>query len=182
MVFRSLLAVILVSVVLPSVSEAQHRRPIQNFNRAMGIWHGHGRHICTPGHDSSYYNPWSAHNSGLVTRGYPVQSQMHFQYYTPQQNVDPFYKPKPKVLPATPLGGSYEPFGDDDVQEKVPTIDPVEGKPATKREADPADELGSQDFIPLLDPETELPRDALIFPASSPHRTPPTSSANWQGK
>ena len=133
MLLRSILAVVLFTFAFPAISNAQYRferyQPLlQRSNRILGAWHGHGRHWRTPGHDSSYYNPWSAHNSALVTQGYPIDANVGPQYYHPAP-VQAFpNQPIAPQPPTTPLGGSYSPFSDEDVDEKVPEIDPVEGE------------------------------------------------------
>lgn len=131
MLLRSIFAVVLFTVAFPAVSHAQYRyeryQPLlQRTNRVLGAWHGNGRHWRTPGHDSSYYNPWSAHNSALISQGYPVESNGGAQYYHPAP-VQAFpHQPITPQPPVAPLGGSYSPFSDEDVDEKVPEIDPVE--------------------------------------------------------
>lgn len=58
-------------VLSTSACEAQLGRqlkPIQNTGRFLGAGYGLGYHRCNPGHDTSYYNPWNAKNSFLISR------------------------------------------------------------------------------------------------------------------
>ncbi len=53
------------------IAEAQSSRsfrPVQRLDRWLGVGNGPGYNWQNPGPDSSYYNPWSAHNSSLVSR------------------------------------------------------------------------------------------------------------------
>lgn len=133
MLLRSIFAVVTLFATFPAFSNAQHYQfetyqpLIQRSNRALGLWHGRGRHWRTPGHDSSYYNPWTPRNSALVTQGYNQTLNSAPIYYPPQDSLYPAQPVAPNPLLAPPLGGSYSPFGDDDIDEKVPEIEPVEG-------------------------------------------------------
>ena len=182
---RFLFAVILAAILFPTAAQAQRFHSFRNgqnvvdrWNRGMGIWHGAGRHWQTPAHDSSYYNAWSAHNSGLVSRGYYPQN-MNFQVHNPQYyQADPFYSPKPPKPPkkpaAAPLGGSYEKFDDEDVDEKVPEIDPVEGEPSkSKLKLDELEDIEDQLFM-STEPIDELPNDALIYSSKN------NSDSGWK--
>ena len=185
MLLRLLFAVMVALTVFPSAAQAQRfhaignrQNVVQRWNRSNGFWHGAGRHYQTPGHDSSYYNAWSAHNSGLVSRGYYPQN-MNYHVQTPQYyQPDPFYTPTPPKPPkkpaAAPLGGSYEKFDDEDVDEKVPEIEPVEGEPSkTKLELDELEDIEDQMFM-STEPIEELPNDALIYSSQN------TSGSNWK--
>ena len=50
-------------------------RVLQRSNRAFGHWTGPGYHKCNPGPNSSYYNPWTRHNSFLISRTPEFQSR-----------------------------------------------------------------------------------------------------------
>lgn len=43
--------------------EAQRRAPLRNLMRSVGHGWGSGYHDANPGHDSSYYSPWSEQNT-----------------------------------------------------------------------------------------------------------------------
>ena len=119
MLLRSIIAMLMVACLFQVEAEAQRWRPLQQTHRALGLWSGSGYHHCAPGPHSGYYNPYTAHNSGLVTQGYippntmmmnnSPQMMMGESVVTPQ-SIGP--------LPPAPLGGSYESFEDnEDVEE-----------------------------------------------------------------
>lgn len=58
------LSVVMVVTVLSSASSAQIKRPL----RWMGQGFSDGYHRCAPGPNSDYYNPYSAHNSLLISQ------------------------------------------------------------------------------------------------------------------
>lgn len=53
--------------------QAQHRRfvPGQELGRFLGFGHGAGYHCSNPGQNTDYYNPYSAHNSLLISANEP---------------------------------------------------------------------------------------------------------------
>jgi len=61
-------------VLTESESQAQIlRRPLgQELGRFLGLGYGNGYHCRTPGPQADYYNPYSAHNSYLVSRNEAV--------------------------------------------------------------------------------------------------------------
>lgn len=64
-----LIAISAFAMLVPAAAEAQWARtgrPVQRFDRWLGIGQGAGYHWRNPGPDSSYYNPYSSLNSGLV--------------------------------------------------------------------------------------------------------------------
>jgi len=58
------------SLLIESESQAQlfSRRAGQEIGRFLGLGYGNGYHCRTPGPQADYYNPYSAHNSYLVSR------------------------------------------------------------------------------------------------------------------
>ena len=70
-------AAIAVAVMLTSVASAQ---PFQKPLRWLGDGFSAGYHRCTPGPDTSYYNPWNAHNSMLISK-LPQFQQQSFQSF-----------------------------------------------------------------------------------------------------
>ena len=72
--FKSLaitgLAVCMTLLIIPSDSaEAQRRfQPINRAGRWLGIGYSDGYHQRTPGPNTGYYNPYSAHNSYLLSK------------------------------------------------------------------------------------------------------------------
>ena len=57
-------------LLIESESQAQifRRTPGQELGRFLGLGYGNGYHCRTPGPQADYYNPYSAHNSYLVSR------------------------------------------------------------------------------------------------------------------
>lgn len=118
MLLRSIIAMLMVVCLFQVEAEAQRWRPLQQTHRYLGLWSGSGYHHCAPGPHGGYYNPYTAHNSGLVSQGYIPPNMM--MNHSPQmmvgqsvgqsvvipQNNGPF--------PPAPLGGSYESFDDDE--------------------------------------------------------------------
>ena len=77
----------LLSVVFADQCQAQLGRghqPIQRPGRFLGLGYGIGYHHCNPGPDTSYYNPWSRHNSMLISNS----PEYHARYG--QVNRDPY--------------------------------------------------------------------------------------------
>lgn len=60
--------------LIESESQAQYfrRPPGQEVGRFLGLGYGNGYHCRTPGPQADYYNPYSAHNSYLVSRNQNV--------------------------------------------------------------------------------------------------------------
>lgn len=74
------LALVCVSSVFSSVSSAQHvfHQPVLRSFRLLGEGYGpSGYHFCNPGPNVDYYNPYSAHNSMLISR--MPEYQQHLQ-------------------------------------------------------------------------------------------------------
>ncbi len=46
---------------------AQNKRPGRRVFQFLGLGQGGGNHVCSPGTDTSYYNPYTAHNSTLIS-------------------------------------------------------------------------------------------------------------------
>ena len=108
---------------------AQYRAPFRNAARTIGHRWGPGYHVCNPGHSTSYYSPWSAHNSSgvylsdefLSRNAYPQMSTA-----PPVMNGDGNYPDSPDFR-RTPEG-----FGDP-------------GSGTSTRESDPLDDSGETD-------------------------------------
>lgn len=79
-----LIAAVLFAVVSTQTNsaEAQHLRsgqPLQAGFRWLGQGWSAGYHHCNPGPNTDYYNPWTAHNSMLISK-MPGYQQGHNQY------------------------------------------------------------------------------------------------------
>lgn len=68
----------LVCTLAVSVAQAQGPRPIKEAFRWLGHGHATGYHVCNPGTDPSYYNPYSMHNSLLISQD-PMYAQSAIQ-------------------------------------------------------------------------------------------------------
>lgn len=92
-------AAIAVTVMLTSVASAQ---PFQKPLRWLGDGFSAGYHRCTPGPDTSYYNPWNAHNSMLISK-LPQFQQQSFQSFN-LNNLEnrPIYQGVPFSVYAAP--------------------------------------------------------------------------------
>lgn len=71
MAIKSLLSSVVIAVLavtfFPATSSAQHR-PHHRHLRWLGQGFGDGYNRCNPGLNSDYYNPYSAHNTFLVSQ------------------------------------------------------------------------------------------------------------------
>lgn len=93
-------------------------RILQRSNRAFGHWTGPGYHKCNPGPNSSYYNPWTRHNSLLISRTPEFQSRFgHEIHRTPVEmlysNQSVYGQPQmmaPQYYPgSTPMNADFVP-------------------------------------------------------------------------
>jgi len=97
-------------------------QPFQQFGRFLGNGHSVGYHICNPGPDTSYYNPWSHHNSFLIHRTPEYQSRFGNSdvdaYQLLLSGRSPHFQNQPtpfQGFSATPttVDADFEPIGDD---------------------------------------------------------------------
>lgn len=114
-----IIAVVLFAVLSSLASDCQAQRRFvlgQEVNRFLGLWHGPGFHCNTPGQNTDYYNPYSAHNSVLTyhndpynrypgIRGFDSETVPHASYTSrgkdqhsvfesaPGQTVQPRFEP-----------------------------------------------------------------------------------------
>lgn len=83
----SVLSLVIVSVSFVAEASAQNRlghRPL----RWLGQGFGDGYHRCNPGHDSSHYNPYSAHNTFLYSQTPQYRALTGTQNYAMSPNQD----------------------------------------------------------------------------------------------
>ena len=132
MLLRFIIAMLMVGCLSQVEANAQLRqmRPFQRANRALGLYSGSGYHYQNPGPRSDYYNPYTAHNSGLVSRGYIPPNLMMNQLPQPMIGNSVVFPQNQQPLPPAPLGGSYESFDDDEEndQEELKSSDFEERK------------------------------------------------------
>ena len=81
---------------LGQLSQLNRRRPL----RWLGQGYSDGYHRCNPGHDTSYYNPYTAHNSNLVSQSPEYQALLAQQ--ASQQPTQRFFAGVPFSVYAAP--------------------------------------------------------------------------------
>lgn len=130
-VFGSIFCLVMVVTVFSSVSSAQFRTgPL----RWLGDGFSDGYHRCNPGPNSDYYNPYSAHNSLLISQSPNAINQLPPHLRRNVQPGVPFsvYAAPPKAnegetfksLPGEPVDSTFEPY---DPQNNKPILDENEG-------------------------------------------------------
>ena len=178
MLLRSVIAIIKVMGLFQAESNAQWRfNPLQRTNRYLGLWAGSGYHFQNPAPNVGCYNPYSNHNSGLVTRGYiPQDSNMYFNAQPRIGQPTTVLNTVQQPFPPEPIGGSYESFEDDtDVREPEERFD-VEEKDGFDLDEEnelldlnkePVEketwEAYEKEKAKLSNSDFELPQDALEF-------------------
>lgn len=93
------------------------RQPGQKVLRLLGAGFGPGYHWQNPGHDSSYYNPYSANNSLLISKQFPNDANSQYgSGNLPSQGI-PYSQYAPTgsangqfgTLPGATIGGDFQP-------------------------------------------------------------------------
>ena len=79
------LAVLAAMLVSSTELMAQRRQPLRNIARQIGVRWSAGYHWQNPGHDSSYYSPWSEVN----TPSYGADGSIIQPAQAPAQNAQP---------------------------------------------------------------------------------------------
>ena len=134
-----------------SESHAQHRRRQAGaeLGRFLGFGYGNGYHCRTPGPNTDYYNPYSEHNSHLVSH-YQQGSNFSNHYYN-GGGIDQNYVPHSVYQGQSQGAGSngYSVFDSVPGQTLTPTFEPV-----PKRKSPFDKEVESRDL------DDELERDA----------------------
>ena len=179
MLLRSIIAILMVAGLFQVEANAQRRAgPVKKFNRALGLWSGSGYHHCSPGPQGGYYNPYTPHNSGLVSQGYfPPHLLMMGQ--SPNIGTSVITPPANQAFPPAPIGGSYESFDneEDEPQNIREDLNTPESEAEVKdgfdfdEDNDVFDENNDADpektFLQELprgsNVDFELPQDALDF-------------------
>ena len=147
-------------------------QPFQQFGRFLGNGHSVGYHICNPGPDTSYYNPWSHHNSFLIHRTPEYQSRFGNSdvdaYQLLLSGRSPHFQNQPtpfQGFSATPttVDADFEPIGDD-----RDDSDSDSNGSSTRND----DDLDSTDFNrdrePVEDKEFRTPEHPQTTPEPSP--------------
>ena len=87
-------------------------QPTQKPLRLLGQGWSAGYHWRNPGHDSRYYNPYSPHNSYLIS-GQSTSQGSIYQYPLDQGPYDQNVKPNRSSFPALPIfEGEFIPSGE----------------------------------------------------------------------
>jgi len=89
-------------VTISSFSSFASAQPIQQPLRWLGQGFSAGYHRCNPGPDTSYYNPWSAHNSMLISKLPQFQNQKFQPLGTSDLSSRPIYHGVPFSVYAAP--------------------------------------------------------------------------------
>jgi len=101
--FAKLTKFALVAIVTTSfLSTFASAQPIQKPLRWLGQGYSAGYHRCNPGPDTSYYNPWNAHNSMLISNLPQFQNQNFQSFDTSNLSGRPIYQGVPFSVYAAP--------------------------------------------------------------------------------
>lgn len=133
---KILIAVVAVTLVATIVEDCQAQKTFRRRTtlRVLGQGFSDGYHRCNPGYDTSYYNPYSAHNSYLVSRT-PEYLAAASRFDDPAQLGTPrFFAGIPFSVYAAPPKSAYQSVLAPAVQvpssfapsQKEPTIAPRE--------------------------------------------------------
>ena len=197
-----LTSVILLSGILTSNAEAQTSLGRQRPLRWLGQGYSDGYHRCNPGHDSSYYNPYSFHNSMLYSQTADFQRLQTQNYAFESMQDRRFFSGVPFSVYAAPpsnqrsypalrgnwIEHSVEPVNQDQpnaaetVKSDVPPED-VEEKstlpPAPSPfERDSEEEDGAQDTIEPATESSAADNDsAFQLPVLSGTQSPPRNAS-----
>jgi len=140
------LSIVMVATLFSSISSA--RRPL----RWLGQGFSDGYHRCTPGPNSDYYNPYTAHNSMLISRNPgmyglpqqrsqfgPIESGIPFSVYAAPAPVDG--SKAFQALPGQAIDNSFVPYEgkkSTDSNDWVPENSDGDDSKETKAEKDAA--------------------------------------------
>ena len=162
-VFCLLVSALLLTTVFSSESSAQRLRSgLQGQRRPLRIL-GHGwsagYHWRTPGPNSDYYNPYSAHNSMLKSSG----TDGDFFPYGGRPRYSPTGEPNYETLHGDPVEGFEPAAPSDPAAEGEATIDDGANFRRNRKTIRPFAMRPSNDFVP----------------ASHLNQAPPRQNADW---
>lgn len=170
-VFCLLVSAVLLTTAFSSESSAQWRRSgLQGQKRPLRVLgHGYsaGYHWRNPGPNSDYYNPYSAHNSLLMSNG-SQQGEFGFFPNYGQPRYSPTGEPNFETLPGNPIPGDFTPAN--------PT-DPSDN-PAADSEATNDDGASYQPSINSIRPPA-TPGTNDFVPASHLNQRHPIQESDW---
>jgi hypothetical protein len=156
--------------------QAQNTFKRRRTLRWLGQGFSDGYHRCTPGHDTSYYNPYSANNSFLVSRTPEYQAAAHrfddpaglgtsrffngvpFSVYAappksayhsvlaPAQQVPSSFAPSKKEPTESSRDNGRDGFDFDDERDFE---EPMDSEPTPRSNEDPDDDISDLDQLSL---------------------------------
>ena len=88
--------------VVTMLTSAATAQPLQKPFRWLGEGFSAGYHRCTPGPDTSYYNPWTVHNSMLISKLPQFQRQSFQSFNLHNLESRPIYQGVPFSVYAAP--------------------------------------------------------------------------------
>ena len=153
-----LLLAFLVTAVfaIPSASEAQHlrsRQPLQAGFRWLGQGWSAGYHHNNPGPNTDYYNPYTAHNSYLISQQPGYQAAYH-QYRNRNRPTDPGV-PYSVYAPTSDANRNWNSGHGQSIQ---PTFVPVDDEDEDgEDEADDDNDFVADDDIPEVTSDPDEP-------------------------
>jgi hypothetical protein len=151
-------ALLIVITLMPSTSQAQRFQPVKGPFRWLGHGYSDGYNSCSPMTNSDYYNPYSAHNSMLISQS-PEYLHSAIQS-TDMLRTRKFHQGIPFSVYAAPGGNHHH---------HSPTVggsfEPVQ----------PADAAGDEDDA-KTDDETNENDSAFSFPRNRSYGSPSLTS------
>ena len=156
---------------LTSTSSAQWRglrQPGQKVLRVLGAGYGPGYHWRTPGPNSDYYNPYSAHNSLLISEPGPSGDFGAYSNNHAPAAGTPFSSHAPTSrgtthlgdLPGAPIDGTFQPLQPNAEENQSGDDDAVDNDETTHLRYHTENE-----FRPASYPKTSVPK--LNTPSAS---------------
>ena len=97
-------------VALMTTDSFAQIRPAQKALRFLGQGYGNGYHKCSPGPNSDYYNPYSAHNSFLVSQSPQYLNAQMRQSTMQRLSQGTFYRGIPYSVYAAPQSRNTNSF------------------------------------------------------------------------
>ena len=131
-----------------------HHQPVHRVGRFLGNGYSAGYHHCNPGPDVGYYNPYSAHNSYLVSQSpeYLAQYGNHDRRVWMRQHGGQFSQAGymngagyGQALPGVTVDAEFEP-AERDADDGREEADASEDNDFTPDDNDPADDDSSDGF------------------------------------
>ncbi len=181
-----LLSAVLLTTVMTSVSSAQWNGSRQTSLRPLrflGQGWGAGYHHCNPGPNVDYYNPYSAHNSALISQGGMMAgSNGGYQSFSMDSGSVPYSSFSPS---STMPSGNFDSLPGESIdatfhttfQESVP----VQATPPTESKPNETDTTIESDGAILTWPKSSTDGSNDFKPASFSRSTTEaqSSAADW---